>query len=411
MDRTFDIIVFGATGFTGQLVVEYLYNTCGVGRDVAWAIAGRSLEKLTQVRDTLGIQTALPLLVADANDASALAQLVARTRVVITTVGPYQLHGEPLLEACAQAGTDYVDLCGEPGWMARMIPHVQGLAMASGARIVFSCGFDSIPFDLGVVYLQHEAVQRLGAPLVRVNGRVKEMKGGFSGGTAASLLATLESVGRDPTLARTLADPFALTPGFRGPKQADDTAAAWDELAQSWTGPFVMAPINTKNIHRTHALLGHPWGADFVYSERMLTGDGPGGEKRARALARSARWQNALLAFGPTRALIRRFVLPKPGEGPTKEQRETGRYEVLFIGQTADGRTLRASVTGDRDPGYGSTSRILGETALCLARETTPDMPPGGVWTPGAAMGLTLLRRLQANAGVSFRIIEDPPQR
>ncbi|MBT9464290.1 saccharopine dehydrogenase NADP-binding domain-containing protein [Hydrogenophaga sp.] len=411
MDKAFDIIVFGATGFTGRLVAEYLNNTCGVGRGVAWAMAGRSQAKLTQVRDALGISPSLPLLVADANDLQALARLVAQARVVITTVGPYQKHGQPLVDACAQAGTDYVDLCGEPGWMAQMIPRLQGPAAVSGARIVFSCGFDSIPFDLGVVYLQHEAMQRLGAPLVRVHGRVKVMKGGFSGGTAASLLATLETAGRDPTLARTLADPFALTPGFRGPKQPDDHTAAWDELAQSWTGPFVMAPINTKNVHRTHALRGHPWGADFVYSERMLTGGGGGGEKRAKALARNTRVQNALLAFGPTRALIRRFALPQPGQGPTKEQREKGRYEVLFIGQTADGRRLRASVKGDRDPGYGSTCKLISETALCLSREIDPDMTPGGVWTPGAAMGLTLVRRLQERAGLSFQIIDEPAQR
>ena len=407
MDKAFDIIVFGATGFTGRLVAEYLHNTHGVNKGVAWAMAGRSLEKLTRVRDELGIGPALPLLVADATDATALAKLVAQTRVVITTVGPYQKHGQALVDACAQTGTDYVDLCGEPGWMAQMIPRLQGPAAASGARIVFSCGFDSIPFDLGVVYLQHAAMQRLGAPLVRVHGRVKVMKGGFSGGTAASLLATLETAGRDPTLARTLADPFALTPGFRGPKQPDDDTAAFDELAQSWTGPFVMAPINTKNVHRTHALRGHPWGTDFVYSERMLTGGGAGGEKRAKALARNTRLQNALLAFGLTRALIRRFALPQPGQGPTKEQREKGRYEVLLIGQTADGRTLRASVKGDRDPGYGSTCKLISETALCLARETDHDMTPGGVWTPGAAMGLTLVRRLQERAGLTFQILDE----
>ncbi len=200
--------------------------------------------------------------------------------------------------------------------MAQMIPRFQGPAAASGARIVFSCGFDSIPFDLGVVFLQSQAQARLGAPLVRVHGRVKVMKGGFSGGTAASLIATLEAAGRDAALARTLVDPFVLTPGFRGPPQPDDHTAAWDDLAQSWTGPFVMAPINTKNVHRTHALRGHPWGRDFTYSERMLTGTGATGKRRAKALARTARLQDWLLRLAPARALIRRFVLPQPGQGP-----------------------------------------------------------------------------------------------
>ena len=288
--------------------------------------------------------------------------------------------------------------------MAQMIPRFQGPAAASGARIVFSCGFDSIPFDLGVVFLQSQAQARLGAPLVRVHGRVKVMKGGFSGGTAASLIATLEAAGRDAALARTLVDPFVLTPGFRGPPQPDDHTAAWDDLAQSWTGPFVMAPINTKNVHRTHALRGHPWGRDFTYSERMLTGTGATGKRRAKALARTARLQDWLLRLAPARALIRRFVLPQPGQGPGKAQRDSGRYEVVFVGQTARGQTLRATVRGDRDPGYGSTCKLISESALCLLQDVDRSMTPGGVWTPGAAMGLTLVRRLQERAGLEFAV-------
>jgi short subunit dehydrogenase-like uncharacterized protein len=367
-------------------------------------MAGRNRAKLEQVRALIGAPEALPLLQADASDAASLAALVPKARVVISTVGPYQLHGEPLVRACAQAGTDYVDLCGEPGWMAEMIPRLDAPARASGARIVFSCGFDSVPFDLGVVFLQDEAMRRFGAPLVRVRGRVRVMKGGFSGGTMASGLATYARMGRDPQLARTLADPFALTPGFRGPAQPEGESAAYDEAARSWTGPFVMAGINTKNIHRTHALLGHPWGRDFVYDERMLTGDGESGERRARRLARRTSMQNALLRWGLARELLRRFSLPKPGEGPGREERESGRYELLFIGDTARGQRLRATVKGDRDPGYGSTCRIVAEAALCLAGEVDRARTGGGVWTPGAAMGPALLRRLQERAGLAFSI-------
>ena len=406
MDKSFDIIVFGATGFTGRLVAEYLNTTYGVGGAVRWAMAGRSAAKLAEVRDELGIDPSLPLLVADASDAEGLAKLVAQTRVVLTTVGPYQQYGEPLIRACAAAGTDYVDLCGEPGWMAKMVPQLQDTARASGARIVFSCGFDSIPFDLGVVYAQHEAQQRLGAPLARVHGRVKVMKGTFSGGTVASMLATVQAMKADPSLRRTLIDPFALTPGFKGPRQPNDNVAAFDELANSWTAPFVMATINTKNVHRSHALLGHPWGTDFVYSERMLTGDGAKGESRAKKMARSSKLQTMLLAFAPTRALLRRFALPKPGEGPNKEQREKGRYEVLFFGETANGKKLTASVAGDRDPGYGSTSKMIAEAALCLVRDIDHDTTPGGVWTPGAAMGMTLVKRLQERAGLVFQLAD-----
>jgi short subunit dehydrogenase-like uncharacterized protein len=406
MTPRFDVIVFGATGFTGRLVAEYLNARYGVGASVAWAMAGRNRDKLESVRSLIGAPEALPLLQADASDAASLAALVSQAKVVISTVGPYQLHGEPLVRACAQAGTDYVDLCGEPGWMAEMIPQFDAPARESGARIVFSCGFDSIPFDLGVVFLQDEARRRFGAPFARVRGRVRVMKGTFSGGTMASGLATFERMGREPELARTLADPFALTPGFRGPPQPEGDSAAYDDVARSWTGPFVMAGINTKNIHRTNALLGHPWGRDFVYDERMLTGDGERGERRARKLARRARMQNAMLRWSLARGVLRRVALPKPGEGPSREERDSGRYELLFIGESAKGQRLEATVKGDRDPGYGSTCKIISEAALCLAGEIDRTKTGGGVWTPGAAMGLALLPRLQEKAGLTFAIAD-----
>lgn len=404
MSPAFDVIVFGASGFTGRLVAEYLNARHGVGGELAWAMAGRNLAKLAEVRDGLGIAATLPLVAADAADADSMDRLVRQAKLVITTVGPYQHHGEHLITACARAGTDYVDLCGEPLWMAQMIPKLQGPAAASGARIVFSCGFDSIPFDLGVLYLQDEMQRRFGAPASRVRGRVRVMKGTMSGGTAASALATFERIAAEPALAGTMADPFALTPGFRGPAQPEGESAQHDEVAEAWTGPFVMATINTKNVHRTNALRGHPWGRDFIYDERMLTGTGPRGAQRARVLARNAKLQNLLLGLRPARSLIRRFALPQPGQGPDRAAREAGRYELLFIGQTADGRSLRAVVKGDRDPGYGSTSKLIAESALCLVQEVDRSATPGGVWTPGAAMGLAAARRLQARAGLSFEI-------
>ena len=404
MSPAFDVIVFGASGFTGRLVAEYLNARHGVGGELAWAMAGRNLAKLAEVRDGLGIAATLPLVAADAADADSMDRLVRQAKLVITTVGPYQHHGEHLITACARAGTDYVDLCGEPLWMAQMIPKLQGPAAASGARIVFSCGFDSIPFDLGVLYLQDEMQRRFGAPASRVRGRVRVMKGTMSGGTAASALATFERIAAEPALAGTMADPFALTPGFRGPAQPEGESAQYDEVAEAWTGPFVMATINTKNVHRTNALRGHPWGRDFIYDERMLTGTGPRGAQRARVLARNAKLQNLLLGLRPARSLIRRFALPQPGQGPDRAARDAGRYELLFIGQTADGRSLRAVVKGDRDPGYGSTSKLIAESALCLVQEVDRSATTGGVWTPGAAMGLAAARRLQARAGLSFEI-------
>jgi short subunit dehydrogenase-like uncharacterized protein len=406
MSKEFDVIVFGATGFTGRLVAEYLNTRYGAGGEVKWAMAGRSAARLEEVRSLIGAPSNIALITADAADAAALATLVARARAVITTVGPYQLYGTALVTACAQAGTDYVDLCGEPGWMAEMIPKLSAPAKASGARIVFSCGFDSIPFDLGVVYLQDQAQRRFGQPLTAVHGRVRTIKGGISGGTIASGLVTLEAMGRDKELARTLANPFALTPGFTGPQQPEGESAKYDDWAKSWTGPFMMASINTKNVHRTNALLGHPWGAGFTYDERMMTGDGPKGERRAKKMVLMTKVQNALIGFGPTRSLLRRFALAKPGEGPDREARENGRYEVVFIGETASGQRLRASVRGDRDPGYGSTAKMITESALCLASDPERKLCGGGVWTAGSAMGLALLPRLQERAGLIFAIDE-----
>jgi short subunit dehydrogenase-like uncharacterized protein len=403
--KRWDILLFGATGFTGRLVAEQLQAQAGP--DLAWAMAGRSAQRLEALARSLGVAERVGRLTADAADAEALRALVAQARVVITTVGPYQRHGEWLARACAAAGTDYVDLCGEPLWMARMIPLLEAPARASGARIVFSCGFDSVPFDLGVVFLQQHALERFGTPLREVRGRVAVMKGSFSGGTAASLLATLEAVSADRGLARALGDPFLLTPGFCGPVQGDGEGAAFDDWSGAWTAPFVMAPINTKNVHRSNFLRGHPWGRDFVYSERLLTGPGAGGDVRAHRLARTARLQNLLLGFRPTRALIRQLVLPAPGQGPSAAQREAGHYELVFTGATADGRRLSARVRGDRDPGYGSTSRMVLQCARCLLEDVDARLTPGGVWTPGAALGLAGVRRLEASAGLSFTV-EDP---
>ena len=406
MHKEFDLIIFGATGFTGRLVAEYLSTHYGAGSDITWAMAGRNLAKLQQVRTLIGAPDTIVLIGADATDGAALSALVARAKVVITTVGPYQLYGEALATACAQAGTDYVDLCGEPAWMAHMILKLDAPARASGARIVFSCGFDSIPFDLGLVYLQEQAQQRFGEPLRHVRGRVRVIKGGISGGTLASGLATIERIGREPALAQTMASPFALTPGFTGPPQPEGESAAYDDWAKAWTGPFMMATINTKNVHRTNALLGHPWGKDFTYDERMLAGDGPRGERRAKRMVVLARIQNALLGFAPARVLLRRFALPKPGEGPDKKARENGRYEILFTGEAASGKRLSASVRGDRDPGYGSTSKMIAESALCLVGDPRRQLAGGGVWTAGSAMGLTLVQRLVQYAGLRFSIEE-----
>ena len=402
MAKKLDLIVYGATGFTGRLVAEYLNRRYGSG--LAWAMAGRSQAKLEEVRKLIGAPASVPLLAADATDPAALRKLALATRALITTVGPYQLHGEALLQACAHSGTDYLDLCGEPAWMAQMIQRHDAAAHASGARIVFSCGFDSVPFDLGVRFLQHHALRRDGQPLAHVQCRVLVMKGGFSGGTAASLVATLSAMARDAEAARAMANPFALTPGFSGPAQPENARATLDAFTGAWSAPFVMAPINTKNVHRTSALLGHSYGRDFVYEERLSCGSGQQGELRARGVVRSSALQNTLLGFGPTRKLLQHFVLPKPGTGPGPQERENGRYELLFTGVGLGGRRLSAHVHGDRDPGYGSTSKIIAECALALVQDVGRGVTPGGIWTAGAALGMAVVPRLQERAGLSFAL-------
>ena len=385
----FDIVVYGATGFTGQLVAEYLTAHYKTDHSLKWAMAGRSLGKLKSVRDAIGAPGNTPLIVADASDAASLKAMAEQTMSVITTVGPYQLYGEELLAACVATGTDYFDLCGEPIWMRQMIDKYEAEAKASGARIVFSCGFDSVPFELGAFFVQEEAKRVLGAPSPRVKGRVRDMRGTLSGGTAASAKATFDAVAKDISLITILNDPFALTPGFTGPKQPKGNRAALEEDLQSWAAPFMMALINTRNVHRSNMLMGFPYGQDFVYDEMVLTGPGEKGEANAkRVMAANAE------KTGPN--------APKPGEGPSKEERDNGRFDLLYVAIAPDGRMVRAGVTGDRDPGYGSTSKMISECAICLLRDVTD--VPAGFWTPGAAMQHKLIKRLQEHAGLTFRV-------
>jgi short subunit dehydrogenase-like uncharacterized protein len=384
--REFDLIVYGATGYTGRLVAEFLARQYAGDLTLKWAIAGRSKAKLEEVRNEIGAAPTTPLVIADADEPASLSAMCKRTKCVITTVGPYQLYGEPLVAACVDTATDYVDLCGEPAWMRAMIDKYEAAAKQSGARVVFSCGFDSIPFDLGVLFLQNEAKKEFGEPCQEIKTRVRGMKGKFSGGTAASLKATMAAAFKDPSIIELLKSSFALTPGFEGPRQPAGSKPTFDEATSLWLAPFIMAPINTKNVHRSNFLMDHAYGADFLYSEMVITGPGEQGEKIAKTIAADT----SLMGEDA----------PKPGEGPTKEERETGFYDILFIGETVRGEKIRAHCKGDKDPGYGSTSKMIAETAVCLVRDEADT--PGGVWTPAAAMGRALIKRLVANAGLSF---------
>ncbi len=385
--REFDVIIYGSTGYTGRLVAEYMAQQYGVGDDAPkWAMAGRNLDKLEEVRDLIGAPKDTPLVVADSDDAASIDMMASRTKVVLTTVGPYQLYGDEVVAACVKNGTHYVDLCGEPGWMREMIEKHQKAAEQSGAQICFSCGFDSIPFDLGVLMLQTEMNKRFGKPATRVKGRVRAVEGTFSGGTAASLKETMKAIAKNPGLVKILASSFGLTPGFEGPDQPNMLIPKYDKTIDSWVAPFIMAPINTKNVHRTNLLLDFAYGKDFKYDEMVVTSPGDIGKQAAEMLAKAN-------PFSGDDA-------PKPGEGPTREQREAGYYDLLFLGEMADGETASLCVKGDKDPGYGSTSKMIAESALCLAEDKLKK--GGGVWTPGALMGKKLVRRLEDKAGLSF---------
>ena len=385
-DKSVDVVIYGATGFTGKLVVEYMQEKYGKDEGISWAIAGRSEEKLNSVREELKVGSNVPQLLVDSNDKDSIASMVQQTKCVLTTVGPYQLYGANILQQCVIHGVDYVDLCGEPGWMHEMINEHAEQAKETGARIVFSCGFDSIPFDLGVYFLQKEVMAQHGKPASNIRGRVRAMNGEFSGGTAASLSATMASLKEKPELFAVLANPFSLSNGFTGPEQAPDSKPVYDEKLETWVAPFFMAPINTKNVHRSNILMDHMYGEDFCYNEMWIQGPGEEGKAAAEFVGSMNPLADA----------------PAPGEGPSKDSRENGNYDVLFCADLADGSTIHAAVSGDMDPGYGSTSKMIAESAICLVKEC-PDLV-GGIYTPAPAMGEKLIARLQANAGLDFRL-------
>lgn len=409
--KDFDLVVFGATSFVGRILCRYLLDTRSVDQPpLRWAIAARSASRLEELKRELGEGAeSLPVLVADAADETALRALVARTGVVISTVGPYALYGEPLVKVCAETGTDYCDLTGEVQWIRRMIERHEAAAKASGARIVHCCGFDSIPSDLGVFFLQQESRRRFGRAASRIKMRVRAMKGGFSGGTAASLLNVAREVRANPALRKELANPYSLclnTPATGSVRQPNVSGARYDADFNLWVAPFVMAGINTRIVHRSNALSGQAYTRDFRYDEAVAVGRGFKGRLAATATAVGLGAFMVAAALGPTRTALERFVLPKPGEGPSPEAQRRGFFDLRFMGRTDDGRVLRIKVTGDRDPGYGSTAKMLGEAARCLAFDIPRSEIAGGCWTPAVVFGERLISRLQQRAGLSFEVLD-----
>ncbi len=408
LGKPYSLVVFGATSFVGKLLCRYLVDEFGCDGRLRWAAAGRSGGKLEALRSSLGdVAAALPLEIADAADEAALAAMCGKTRAVVSTVGPYALYGEPLVRVCAATGADYCDLTGEIPWIKRMIGLYEAKAQASGARIVHCCGFDSVPSDMGVAFLQEEGRRRFGQPCSHVKMRVKAIRGGASGGTIASLLNVAKEAAANPVVRRELGNPYALCPAGDAPKvrQASLSTPQYDPEFNSWLAPFIMASINTKVVHRSNALSDYGFGRDFRYDEAMLAGRGLEGRVKAYTMAAGLGAFAAASVLPPTRWALERFVLPAPGEGPSSKSQKRGFFDLRFLGTTADGRAIRMKVTGDADPGYLSTSKMLGQAAACLAALGRPEKP-GGFWTPATLFGDTLIEALKAHAGIAFQVLD-----
>ncbi len=403
----YDLVVFGATGFVGRILCGYLLNQVGVSDSVRWAIAGRSKAKLETLVAELGARAdGLPYLTADATDEASLRKLCAQTRVVISTVGPYALYGELLVKVCADTGTDYCDLTGEPQWVRQMIERYTVTAQGSGARIVHCCGFDSIPSDLGVYYLQQQAKQRFGQPCDRIKMRVKSAQGGVSGGTVASGVNLIQAARIDPELRQELDNPYSLCSETPQSLAHPSTLVPvqYDPDFQAWVSPFVMAAINTRIVLRSNALTGYSYGKNFQYEEAVLTGPNTAGWLTAKGLSAALSGLAVAMTFPATRWLLENTIIPKQGKGPSQVSQKEGFYDLRFWGVTGNGETIEVKVVGDQDPGYGSTAKILGQTGLCIAENFAEANKPGGFWTPASMFGNVLIERLEESAGLTFEV-------
>lgn len=402
----YGIVLYGATSFVGQLVAAYLQKFLTEGsadNEVSWAIAGRNQQKLEQVRDQVGNKE-LPLIIADSEDSDSLNAMAAQAQVIISTVGPYLKYGEPLIKACAENGTDYVDLTGEALFIKDMLDKYQQTAKESGARIVNSCGFDSLPSDLGVLFTQNCAQKEYGEYCETINMRVKAAKGGLSGGTVSSMATIFEEIGKDKSLRKQLANPYLLNDDDNRPnvRQENVNLPQWDAENERWVAPFIMASINTRIVHRSNQLRDYQYGRDFKYDEAIWLPAGLKGRLMSYGMTAGIAGFAASMMFKPSRDLLNEHVLPKSGDGPSKSEQENGYFDIRFFGYTNKNHQVETKVTGDKDPGYGSTCQMLAQSALCLLQDISKQQVEGGFWTPAAAMGESLIERLQDHAGIEF---------
>jgi short subunit dehydrogenase-like uncharacterized protein len=406
-----DLIVWGATGFTGRLVVEYLLRQYGAQPDsFKWAIAARNSLKLEKLREELEREfpdaNSLPCLIADAHDQNSLVAMVEQTRVVISTVGPYWTNGSTLIKACLERNTHYVDLTGETPWIREMIDAHHEMANEQKLRIVNCCGYDSIPSDLGVLVLQNHVFAKHSVYLKDIQLYVGPTKGGISGGTISSMMGIMAHA-TNPKVRRVLGNPYALNPKdkVKGPDGSDQMGLKWEPKQGVWTAPFVMASINSRVVRRSHALSGYPYGTDFKYQECTAFPKGLKGWTMAAGLTAGLAGFISVSAFSPTRWFLQRAFLPDPGEGPSKSLQEKGYFRIVLRGQTQDGEVWSGFVSGDRDPGYGQTAIMLSEAALSIV--LNEDILPQvfGIVTPATSLGMPLVERLR-ESGMTFLAVQ-----
>ena len=422
--RPYAVVLYGATSFVGQITAHYLAqflsNKKSAGDSekpaVAWAIAGRDKEKLEKLQSDLSkaqdseeTTKKVDIIIANSDDDTSLDEMTKQTQVIISTVGPYLKYGEPLIKSCVNNGTDYVDLTGEAIFIKDMMDKYQAKAQQSGARIVNSCGFDSIPSDLGVYFTQQQAEAKFNQQCDVIHMRVKAAKGGLSGGTIASMATIFEEIGKDNARRKQLANPYLLNDDKDAPNVRQDNISKpeYDSEHERWLAPFVMASINTRIVHRSNQLLGYEYGRDFKYDEAMWMKDGIKGQLSSYAMSAGLLGFATAMMIKPSRELLSKHVLPKSGSGPSKSDQENGYFDIRFFGKTSKKDNISTKVTGDKDPGYGSTSRMLAQSALCLAQDVTKEEVDGGFWTPASAMGDKLLDRLEAHAGLNFEVVEN----
>ena len=411
-NRPYAVVLYGATSFVGQITAKYLSQFLADSNDVEWAIAGRDEEKLKKLQSEIsdsGSAKKVDIIIANSNDEASLDEMTKQAKVVISTVGPYLKYGEPLIKSCANNGTDYVDLTGEAIFIKDMMDKYQDTASQSGARIVNSCGFDSIPSDLGVYFTQQQAEKQFDEVCEKIHMRVKAAKGGLSGGTVASMATIFEEVGKDKSRRKQVANPYLLNDDADAPnvRQKNISKPEYDSEHSRWLAPFVMASINTRIVHRTNQLTDYEYGREFKYDEAMWMKDGVKGQLTSYALSAGLFGFATTMMFKPSRELLSKHVLPKSGSGPPKSEQENGYFDIRFFGYTASNDSISTKVTGDRDPGYGSTSRMLAQSALCLAQDISHKDIKGGFWTPASAMGDKLIARLEEHSGLSFEVVED----